>query len=147
MVRANSVMKILIADDDPVSRAVLQKILTVHQEHHVTAAEDGASAWRYLDDPGRYFDVAFLDLSMPAPDGFELLRRIRSSALHAEVEVVLCTGANDRATISKAIELGVRHYIVKPCTEAVVSAKLKQIQSPAHSGADRRIAERRVASA
>jgi CheY-like chemotaxis protein len=132
-------MKILIADDDPVSRGVLHKILAVQQEHHVTVAEDGATAWKYLDDPARYFDVAFLDLSMPAPDGFELLRRIRNSPLHADVDVILCTGANDRATISRAIELGARHYIVKPCSAEVVNAKLKLIQPAHHITGERRL--------
>ena len=133
-------MKILIADDDPVSRGVLHKILTLRQEHHVTVAEDGAKAWNFLDDPSRYFDVAFLDLSMPHLGGFELLQRIRTSPLLADIEVVLCTGSNDRATIAKAIQLGARHYIVKPCTEAVVTAKLKQIRPSESLAAERLIA-------
>jgi len=123
-------MKILIVHDEPVSREVLRKIVSSTGEHQVTTAEDGTVAWALLDDPGRYFDVVFLDLSMPGPDGFDILKRILGSALLASVEVVLCTGANDRATIAKAIQLGARHYVVKPCTEAVISAKLKQIRPP-----------------
>lgn len=54
-------MKILIAEDDPVSRAVLAKIIGADPHHQTTAAEDGEAAWALLDDPGRCFDVAFLD--------------------------------------------------------------------------------------
>src|SRR4051812_368365 len=118
-------MKILIVDDEPVSREVLRKMVSVAGEHQVTTADGGERAWELLDDPGRYFDVVFLDLSMPKIDGFDLLRRIRESPVLASVEVVVCTGSNDRPTIAKAIECGARHYLVKPSTEAIVSAKLK----------------------
>lgn len=121
-------MRILIADDDPVSRTVLVKILTAQPEHTVTVADDGVAAWELLDDPGRSFDVAFLDLSMPKMDGFALLRRIREAPLLKSLEVVLCTASNDRATVVKAVQLGAKHYLVKPCTEAVVLAKLRQLQ-------------------
>lgn len=123
-------MRILIADDDPVSRAVLAKILSLHEEHSTTVVEDGAAAWSMLDDPGRSFDVLFLDLNMPKMDGFELLKKIRDNRLLLKsLEVVLCTSSNDRASVIKAATLGARHYLVKPCTEAVVMAKLRQFQA------------------
>jgi two-component system, chemotaxis family, chemotaxis protein CheY len=121
-------MKILIADDDPVSRAVLAKIIATQPDHQVTLAEDGREAWTLLDDPGRSFDVAFLDLSMPKIDGFELLRRIRSSPLLKSTEIVVCSGSNDRASVVKAAELGARHYLVKPCVAAAVLGKLQMLQ-------------------
>lgn len=122
-------MRILIADDDPVSRTVLAKILEAHAEHTTTLAEDGAAAWALLDDPCRSFDVLFLDLSMPKMDGFQLLKRIRDNRLLLKsLEVVLCTSSNDRESVIKAGKLGARHYIVKPCTEAVVLAKLRLFQ-------------------
>ena len=122
-------MNILIVDDDAVSRTVLAKILNGIPGVQVTAAEDGTIAWNMLFDPARAFDVVFLDLSMPAPDGFELLRRIREVPSLKSLEVIMCTGSNDRATVVKCAQLGARHYIVKPCTEAIVTAKLKQLQA------------------
>ncbi len=133
-------MKILIVDDDAVSRGILHKILSRSPEHQVTVAEDGASAWALLDDPGRYFDVVFLDLSMPHLDGFELVQRIRQSPIHSGIAIILCTGANDRPTITKAIQHGIRHYIVKPCTEKVVFEKLGQVQPAACPVGERRLA-------
>ena len=120
-------MKILIVDDDKTSRELLRKFVSTKTEHQVTTAADGDDAWMLLDDPSRYFDVAFIDLMMPEPDGFELVRRIRASAVHSSLQIVVCTGSNDRATIAKAIQAGVRHYLVKPLTEAVVAAKLRQL--------------------
>lgn len=121
-------MKILIVEDDPVSREVLRMILASHGGLHVTMADNGNDAWALLDDPGRYFDVVFLDIAMPEPDGLEILSRIRSSPLHRSLQVVMCTSSNDRATVIKAIQLGAQHYMVKPATEASVMAKLRLIQ-------------------
>jgi CheY-like chemotaxis protein len=125
-------MKILIVDDEPVSRGVLQKIVTQadDHQHQVTVAADATAAWSLLDDPARYFDVAFIDLSMPKVDGFQLFQRIRQSPLLAKLEVVVCTASKDRTDVAKAIQLGARHYLVKPVTEAVVQAKLRQIRPP-----------------
>jgi two-component system chemotaxis response regulator CheY len=133
-------MKILIVDDDPVSRGVLRQIIAAQPEHQVTVVGDGADAWALLEDPSRYFDVAFVDIDMPKVNGLELLQRIRRSSRHTSVEVVLCTGSNDRATITKAIQFGARHYIVKPCSAAVVNAKLQQLRPAASQVVERRIA-------
>lgn len=123
-------MKILIADDDPVFRAVLAKIIASQPDHQTTTAEDGQVAWALLDDPARCFDVAFIDLSMPKLDGFELLRRIKASPLLKLTHVVLCTGSSDRASVVKAAELGAKHYLVKPASQEGVLAKLRLLQTP-----------------
>lgn len=102
----------------------------------MTLATDGRTAWELLDDPKRWFDMVFLDVQMPEWTGMDVLKRLKESRLHRSVEVVMCTASNDRATITQAIGLGVRHYIVKPCKEDVVMAKLKQID-------EKRIAESR----
>jgi len=133
-------MKILIVDDDPVSRAVLGRIIEAAPEHQVTEAVDGEAAWTLLDDPARSFDVVFLDLGLPEADGFEVFKRIRGSPLLRSTAVVLCTAANDRATVVKAVGLGAKHYIVKPCTPEVVNTKLQQIRDSATPWPERRAA-------
>lgn len=119
-------MRFLIADDDPVSRTTLAKILSTFPGQTTTTAENGATAWALLDDPARSFDVLFLDLDMPRLDGFELLQRIRENPLLKSLEIVLVTASNDRATVLKAVQCGVRHYLVKPCSLELVRAKLQQ---------------------
>ncbi len=127
MVLPNLSMRILIADDELTSRTLLGAIVAKWPEHQVTMVEDGASAWAMLNDTGRSFDVAFLDIQMPGMSGLELLERIKQSPFYRSVEVILCTAVKDRATITKAIQLGAKHYLVKPCTEAAVAEKLKLI--------------------
>lgn len=120
-------MKILLVEDDPVARTVLTRILSGHPDIRVTAAEDGEAAWNLVDDPHRTFDLVLLDLSLPKIDGFGVLERMRGNPLTRNLTVVLCTASNDRSTVIRAVGLGVRHYLVKPCTEAAVMAKLSQL--------------------
>ncbi len=120
-------MNILIADDEPRYRDLLKLIFEKWPEHKLTLAADGREAWDLLDDPARWFDVAILDLNMPGRSGLEVLEKIQASPLHRSVEAVICTARNDRETIHKAIALGARHYIIKPCTEQIIAAKLKLI--------------------
>jgi two-component system chemotaxis response regulator CheY len=121
-------MNILIADDDASCRQFLAALCKDSTSHQVVTVENGKEAWAVLDDPNRWFDVVFLDISMPHWTGFEVLKRLRASALHRSVEVVMCTASNDRTTINEAIALGAKHYIVKPCTARTVGAKLRQIE-------------------
>lgn len=120
-------MRILIAEDDPTSRAILVAIVSKWSGHQVAVAETGQAAWTMLSDASRWFDVLFLDQMMPDLTGLEVLQRIRQEPHLQSLEVIMCTAANDRTTITQAIGLGIRHYIVKPATEAVVAAKLQQI--------------------
>ncbi|RXK56071.1 response regulator [Oleiharenicola lentus] len=120
-------MNILIADDEARYRVMMGHLFEKWPEHQLTLAEDGNEAWTLLDDPKRWFDVVFLDLNMPKSGGLDVLRRLRESPLHKSVEPVICTASNDRETIKQAIALGVRHYIVKPWTEAQIADKLRQI--------------------
>lgn len=120
-------MKILIADDDPTARAILARIVGSLADHQTSTARDGAEAWALLDDAARSFDLVFLDLSMPGLDGYALLKRMRQSPILKSTQVVVCTAANDRETVLKAVQAGARHYVIKPCTATVVLAKIRQL--------------------
>jgi DNA-binding response OmpR family regulator len=133
-------MHILVVEDEPVARAMLVKLLTARPESRVSTADTGDAAWTLLDDPCRYFDLVFLDISLPGVDGLELLRRIRNSALHTRTQVVICTAASDRETVAKAITLGARHYLVKPPTEPAVMAKLDLLAPRSTGGPGRQLA-------
>ncbi len=130
-------MKILIVDDDAVSRRVLREMLGTEPGQQITEAVDGEEAWAFLDDPSRYFDLVFLDVAMPKSDGFELLGRIRQSPILRTLRIVMCTGTTDKLTVGKLIQLGARHFIAKPANVALVQAKLRQMQAEMaaeHSG-------------
>lgn len=121
-------MNLLIVDDDPTTRALLKEMLREHADIRITEAGNGAEAWELLDDPQRYFDALVVDVKMEPVDGMELLTRIRGSAMINSTPVILCTASSDRETVTRAIQLGIRHYLVKPLNKAVVVEKIALIQ-------------------
>ena len=69
-------MQVLIADDEPVSRRLLQSYLQ-KWGYHVAAAENGYEAWQIFEAGS--FAIVITDWMMPEVDGLELIRRIRAS--------------------------------------------------------------------
>ena len=125
-------MNILIAEDEALHRELLAEIIAQWPEHTVTLAEDGQAAWTLLTDSKRLFDLVFLDIKMPRLGGLELLQRLREAAIRRSAKFVICTAVNDRATISKAILLGAKRYLIKPCTATVVGETLRQFGTPSN---------------
>jgi two-component system chemotaxis response regulator CheY len=123
-------MKILVVDDDPVSRRVLRQILASSEPDCLIAeAACGEEACTLLEKANHGFDVVFLDIAMPDYDGLDLLARFRRSAALRTLPVILCTSSNDRATVIKAAAPGARQYIVKPPAASIVAEKLKMIKA------------------
>lgn len=122
-------MNILIAEDEALHRDLLTGILAQWPEHKVTLVEDGLAAWKLLTDPKSLFDLVFLDVKMPKLGGLELLQRLRESATRRSAKFVICSAVHDRATISQAVLLGARRYIVKPCSPVVVAETLRQMDT------------------
>src|SRR3569833_1354599 len=113
-------MKILIAEDDDVSRLLLRGFLQAPPESHtVIETATGNDAWAAInahDD----IDVCIFDVMMPDVSGLDLLTRLRQSGSRPYLPVVLCTALNDRVTVARAVSLKVTQYLVKPFTRAKV---------------------------
>lgn len=105
-------MKILIAEDDEVSRRLLAKSLT-GWGHEVVISENGKEAWSILqrEDAPR---LAILDWMMPEMDGTEVCRRIRQSESATPTYVVLLTAKSRKADIVEGLAAGANDYITKP---------------------------------
>ncbi len=120
-------MNVLFADDEPRYRDLMAIFFEKWPEHRLTTAGNGLEAWILLSDPEKHFDVVFLDIHMPIMTGLAVLKQLAESDRHRSVEVVMCTSRNDKDTITQALGLGARHYIVKPWTETVIAHKLERI--------------------
>lgn len=102
--------RILIVDDDPRIRAVLQEMLTIHK-FEVECACDGFKA---LDLAAKEdYPLAIVDLSMPGLSGTEAIRRLR--AIRPRLEVIIHTGNPSVETSVEAIREQVFDYLCKPC--------------------------------
>ena len=111
--------QVIIVDDHLDGLQMLSALLEA-QGHHVTAAQDGASA--LIAAEGRHFDAYILDIGLPDMDGYELARRLRSGA--ADALMIALTGygqAHDRV-LSKAA--GFDHHFVKPVDFAMLAELL-----------------------
>jgi diguanylate cyclase (GGDEF)-like protein len=105
-------MKILIAEDDPVSLRILATILN-NWGHEVVIADNGLDAWAALqqDDAPR---LAILDWMMPGIEGPEVCRRVRLNDKTAPVYIILLTSLKDKERMVEGLEAGADDYLVKP---------------------------------
>lgn len=106
-------MKVLLVDDDVVSRMALVDLASRFEGVEVVEARDGLQAWELL--LGGMTPAACLsDFHMPRLNGIELLRKVRAHPGLADLPFVLVTSASDVGTVRQAMGLGVEHYLVKP---------------------------------
>jgi CheY-like chemotaxis protein len=103
--------RILVVDDNADAGDTLAALLT-ELGATVTVFHDGQAALEALDasDP----DAVLLDLGMPGMDGFEVARRIRATARHADVLLVALTGWGQEDDRSRTRAAGFDHHLVKP---------------------------------
>ena len=115
-------MKILVADDDPVSRRLMQGVLQ-KVGYDVVLAHDGLSACRLLleqDSPR----LALIDWMMPGLDGPGVCREIRRSRHEAYIYIALLTSKQGNADVVAGLEAGADDYLTKPCHPAELKARL-----------------------
>jgi len=105
-------LKILIAEDDPVSRRLLQAFLT-KWGYEVVLAGDGAETCRLLEGD-RGLRLAILDWMMPELDGIEVCRRIRRRHSEPYVYLLLLTARNSKKDLVAGLEAGADDYLAKP---------------------------------
>jgi len=119
-------VRVMIIDDDVVSRMVLMHLVDSAGAFEVLEAEDGEDAWRQLRAGARPA-IVFCDLRMPHLSGMELLARVKADAAYAGMPFVLVSAAGDAATMEQALGLGADGYIVKPFDSAKVGAYLARL--------------------
>ena len=120
--------RVLVVDDDPIITDVLSRYLT-RAGYDVLLAHDGLGA---LDLVARAEpELVVLDVMLPAPDGFEVCRRLRSTST---VPVIMLTALGAEDDRLAGLELGADDYVVKPFSprEVVlrVEAVLRRSRSP-----------------
>jgi DNA-binding response OmpR family regulator len=115
-------MKVLIAEDDAVSRLLLENVLR-DWGYDVVAAADGAEAWSVLCSPDAP-RLTILDWQMPGVDGLELCRRLRENQQTESVYVLLLTGKGGTDNIVHGLRSGANDYLTKPFDLDELSARL-----------------------
>ena len=116
-------MKILVADDDAVSRLIIKKMLR-EIGYQVVLAENGRDAMEQLSsDSGPR--MALLDWMMPELDGPEICGRVRSIGRQRYVYLMLLTSKDSREDLVAGLDAGADDYLIKPCNPAELKARLR----------------------
>jgi DNA-binding response OmpR family regulator len=105
-------MKILIAEDDPVTCRMLE-ITLAKAGYDVIVARDGEEAWRVLESADSP-KLAVLDWMMPGMDGLEVCRRVRQRSVAVPVQILLLTARDSKEDIVAGLQAGADDYLVKP---------------------------------
>lgn len=105
-------MKVLIAEDDLISRRVLEANL-VEWGYDVIIASDGLEAWELLQKPGAP-NLVISDWMMPHMDGLELCRRIRQMESSGYIYFIILTAKGGKEDVIKGLEAGADDFLVKP---------------------------------
>ncbi len=104
-------MRILIAEDERITRRSLQKQLE-GAGHDVVAAEDGAVAWSHFQQQS--FDIVVTDWDMPRMDGRELIECIRRRGQSSYTYLIMLTGRSEKADLVAGMEAGADDFLAKP---------------------------------
>ncbi len=116
-------MKILIADDDSITRRLLETILT-KWGYQVMIAQDGDEAWRALQGEGAP-KLAILDWMMPGLDGVEICRRARQRIDAPYVYMMLLTSKIRKEDIIEGMDAGADDYLTKPFNRHELEVRLR----------------------
>ena len=104
-------MKVLIADDERITRRSIQRQLE-GWGHDVVTAEDGAEAWAQFQQ--QQFDIVVTDWNMPRMNGPELIKSIRGHALNSYTYLIMLTGRSEKIDLIAGMDAGADDFLSKP---------------------------------
>jgi DNA-binding response OmpR family regulator len=119
--------RILVAEDDPVTRRFVVSLLT-ERGYEVLVAEDGehAIATATTAQP----DLIVSDLVMPYRDGYEVLRAIRTDERLKNIPVLILSMRDHEEDIVRGFEQGADEYIVKPFNAREFVSRVRKLLEP-----------------
>src|SRR5678816_2321463 len=115
-------MKVLIAEDDPHTRAGLGEILEA-EGYEVLNAQDGKDALRVFQREAP--DFVCLDIMMPGMSGYDVCREIRRT--NSNVPVIFISAKSEEIDTVVGLELGADDFIVKPFGVKEVVARIRAV--------------------
>lgn len=116
-------MRILVADDEPVSRRLIESMLR-KWKYEVVLARDGKEAWRELHAQGAP-RLALLDWMMPGMDGPEICRELRKGVAGNYTYIILVTARGSKIDVIEGLEAGADDYLTKPFYPEELHSRLR----------------------
>ncbi|MCR8921660.1 SpoIIE family protein phosphatase [Dasania sp. GY-MA-18] len=116
-----AVIKILVVDDNPTDRLVLETILR-KQGHQVVSADNGLTALQLFQQEQP--DLILLDALMPGMDGFEVAERIKKQVGEDFIPIIFLTSLQDADSLARCLDAGGDDFISKPYNSLILRAKI-----------------------
>lgn len=115
-------MKVLIAEDDIISRKMLEAFLS-KCGYLVSAVSDGQKAWIKFQEPDAP-QLAIIDWMMPGMTGPELCRKLRAHERQSPLYIILLTSKGEKNDVIAGLESGADDYIAKPYDNEELIARI-----------------------
>jgi len=116
-------MNVLIADDEPISRRLLE-ILLNKWGYDVTVTSSGEEAWQMLQ-PKEHPKIAILDWMMPGMDGIQVCQKVRKSASTSPTYILMLTAKQEKEDREEGFRAGADDYLPKPFAAQELKARLR----------------------
>lgn len=119
-------LTILVADDEEDYRNLIRLALKPLNST-VIEAVNGKEALEkmYQHNP----DIILLDINMPAPNGFDVCRKIRTDPVYRHLPIIMLTVKKTPLSQSKGLDLGADDYILKPFQQEELRARIKSVMN------------------
>ncbi|MEK7689940.1 MAG: response regulator [Bdellovibrionota bacterium] len=119
--------RFLVVDDAATMRMLVGKVLRQLGYTNIVECENGAVAWKLLEEGNPATDFVISDWNMPDATGLTLLKNVRSSDRHKDLPFLMVTSEASNEQVVEAIRAGVDNYIIKPFTGDSLKAKIDSI--------------------
>jgi CheY-like chemotaxis protein len=117
--------KVLVVDDDAPTCELIRDVLSAADIEACGVTDSSKAATRLTE---QHYDAVFLDARMPAPDGIELTKQMRNSALNKKSLVVMITGDQEQHFLKRAFDAGVNFVLFKPVDRQALLRLLRVTQ-------------------
>ncbi len=119
-------LRVLVVDDEPFLRQLVERILYELGITQVTAATDGSDVLSKFSTALVNFDLVICDLEMPNMDGYEFVRRLRAKTElpDSNVPVLIVTGHSEEDSVQRAVDTGIHGYLVKPISKQALEKRI-----------------------
>ncbi len=115
---------VLILDDEPMTRKVLQ--LALNKDFNTVIKDDGMAGMSWIET-GAPVDLVVADLNMPHLNGKEFLKVLRSSNMYGHLPVIILSGSEESNDRIQCLELGADDFMTKPFNPMEITAKVKAV--------------------
>jgi len=112
---------LLLADDDAANREMLARRLQ-RQGYEVSVASSGLEVLRLLR--AQKSDLVLLDMIMPGLDGYQVLTRMKSDPMLADLPVIIISSLDQENSVARCIEAGAEDYVAKPFNSVLLRARI-----------------------